>query len=944
MATANNQYFEKNMVLLEKRHPEVFKIISMAHEFSDRTELVFAKNQKPNLRIKNDENEWVFIHDHDDPGVESEDFLSIVGENSTGVVLMLGMGLGYSVLELLKKRKKIQFMIIFELNIEFFIQALKNIDLTELFMDKRVMICIGEPVELSSFMAPANKALMLENVHTLHLRSCFKLNPIYDKLSSLVFDYINAFNMEGATKSLHGRTFFENRLKHLTSIHHDQKLEDLTGRFKGIPALIIAAGPSLDKNIDQISKAIGKAVIIAVDTALPNLLNHGISPNFITSIDYNELTYEKISGSASNPAVQQINLICTSWVANTVTKQFPANNIFWAFNNNPLENWINMSLGGRMAIGGAGTVAHLNFISANIMGCDPIIFVGQDLAFSNRQSHSSNVFLSNDESTKKMLDSEKDIIWVKGIVEPEVPTNRQMYGYKRVFEKMIKESVRDIINATEGGLLIEGAKNMSLVQAIDSYCKTDIKFDIDYEQGQSSPLQQMQITIKQIKKLEKIIQKADKLAYSIKQILGEQKKGSRKPNSFISLPINLQKKISDLDICHKIIDENKLWPLFDEMTMDGLRQNEREKIEIEKLEGVPDKYFDWLSKSVDRIDKVNKIRIHNLGKFNKDLNELISFYKKEETQLGKIKKNQTNLVNILELARLYYNSGEYVLLEKMLNRYASGIESSAKIHYYFGVIALSRGDFVNAEKRFQSAMKQDESFRADIDSKRYEIADNYWRLANLKTTSVDFGNTIIELLLLKGLKYGSDHKAIKSQFRKLAEDDLEKLKMKSDSTKILLKKWINYIDNGAEVIDCLGKDVVMNFYLSYGKLLVDEKSYQDALHHYHKAYSIFPGSPDIDIALADIYFAVEDFDSGLQYLKSAVSLDKQYAVYWYNMGKNLESQDDFNGAILAYEQYFIAKPEEISVLREIGGCHTKLGNLEAAREAFEQLRRLELKR
>ncbi len=943
MAESDNKYFDKNMKMLRQGHSGVFEIISDKKEYSGETELVFAENKKPNLKVKTSENEYILIHDQKDPGVEAEVFLSMVNKDSTGVVLMFGMGLGYSVLELLRKRKKLQYMVVFELNVEFFIQAIKNVDLTDFFMDKRVMICIGEPSNLASFMAPANRALMLEDIHTLNLQSCFKANHAYENLSSLVFDYINAFNTEGATRIAHGRTFFENRLKHLTSMHHDKKLEDLTGKFKGIPALIIAAGPSLDRNIDQINQAAGKAIIISVDTALPSLLNHGIIPDFITSIDYNELTYEKIFGSASNPAVRKVNLICTSWVATTVTKQFPADNIFWAFNNNALENWINVSLGGKVAIAGAGTVAHLNFISAQIMGCEPIIFVGQDLAFTNSRGHSSNVVLTSDETAKKMLDNGQDIMWVKGLVESKVPTNRQMYGYKNVFEKLIRGSERKVINSTEGGALIEGAENIPLADAIDRFCKAKVYLEMGERHRQESPLEVMELTIRQVQTLEKIIQKADKLAEPLKKKLGNLKKTVQKISSFSELPEKLRKKISDLELCHKKADESQLWTLFDEMTMEGVRQDERQKQDIEKLMGIPDRYLDWLSKSVSRIDKVNKIRIDHLGRFKKQLIELVSYYRNEKLQLERIQKDESNLENILELAKLYFNSDNYVRLEKILNIYASGKGESAAIHYYQGIVALVQGDYQTAESRFRSAVKYDISYDEIINKKRNEIADYYWKLAVSQSTLRDFGQIIVERLLLKGLKCCPGHLAIMDEFIKLAEDDLKKIKMKPDSNKTLLKKWIDCIARESEVIGCLKKDMIMDFYLFYGKLLVDEKNYHDALEHYQKARSILPDNPDIEIALADIHFAIEDFDSGLQYLKTAVSLDKQYAVYWYNMGKNLELQNDFNGAILAYEQYFIALPENISVLKEIGDCHKKLGNFEAAREALEQFKKIELK-
>lgn len=949
MVAVKGMHFEKNMVLLKANHPDAFKLVSGDDGPVTGTEFVLTGKKKPNLKAKNPENEWVFIHNQEDPGSETEVFLSMIEENSTGVGIMFGMGLGYSVFELLKKRKKLRYMIVFELNVEFFIHAMGQMDLTEVLTDKRVVLCIGEPGELKYLMAPVNKALMLEDIHTLNLQNCFRVNHAYDKLSTMVFDYISAYNIEGATKATYGRTFFENRLKHLTSMHHDKKLEDLAGRFKGVPALIIAAGPSLDKNIDHIVKAIGKAVIIAVDSALPSLIAHGIVPDFVTSIDYQELTYEKISGSASDPAATQVNLICTSWVASTVSKTFPAKNVFWAFSNNAFENWINTSLGGKISIGGAGTVAHLNFISANIMGCDPVIFVGQDLAFTGSREHSSNVVLTREKATKKMVESGQDIMWVKGLVEPKVPTNRQLYGFKHIFERMIKESSGKVINATEGGLFIEGAETMPLALVIDRHCKSRVNIDVNGSQGQASPVESIKSTLEHIKKLEKIIFKADKMAEPLRKKFVSLKKTPKRYPDFSSLPETLKKKISLLDQCHNRADENQLWSFFDEMTMEGLKQNEREKQAIEGLSGHSDRYLEWLSRSLDRIDTVNKIRMTNLGWFKDQLNGLVSFYNSEKLQLGRIEDAGTKLNGIHKLAELYYGSGNYALLEKMIDKCVSDIKGSAAFHYYHGVIALYRGDYETAENEFQSAVIGDGIFAEKIAKKRNEIGDYYLKLANYSNGPSGVGfNTVVGFLLLKGLKSCPEHIAIQNEFRRYAKDAQIKSKQlfeekKSDLSIDLLETWIDFIQIEGVVNDCLDKETLYGLYLFYGQVLMNEKEYNKALQNYQYTLSIRSDNPEVYLTLADICFTLEDFDSGVQYLSTAVGLDKNYAVYWCNMGKNLQSQKDYTGAIVAYEQCFIALPENIVALKEIGDCHTKLGNLEAAREAYQQFKKLGLK-
>jgi len=180
-----------------------------------------------------------------------------------------------------------------------------------------------------------------------------------------------------------------------------------------------------------------------------------------------------------------------------------------------------------------------------------------------------------------------------------------------------------------------------------------------------------------------------------------------------------------LDAFHHRADKDPLWSLFDEMTMEGLRQNERGKKDIEKLEGIPDKYLDWLVKSAERVCWVNKIRINNLEWFKRQVNEVVSYYKSEKSKLDRIEKDKISLNDILELAELYFQSGNYVLLEKMLDTYASDINESAAIHFYRGIIALLHEDYAHAENRFQSALKCDDSYVEKIHAKRKEIADGY---------------------------------------------------------------------------------------------------------------------------------------------------------------------------------------------------------------------------
>ena len=78
----------------------------------------------------------------------------------------------------------------------------------------------------------------------------------------------------------------ENVVNNLHFIKDSNYMPELAGILpKNVPAIIVAAGPSLDKNIDQLKKAEGKSFIIATDTAVKFLIAHDINYDAIITID-----------------------------------------------------------------------------------------------------------------------------------------------------------------------------------------------------------------------------------------------------------------------------------------------------------------------------------------------------------------------------------------------------------------------------------------------------------------------------------------------------------------------------------------------------------------------------------------------------------------------------------------------------------------------------------
>ena len=102
-----SKYFESNSKLLKKNHPNVWATISQ-DDVSPLGEIFYSASGNPNLRISGIDDTVYNLHDINDPTSEIPQFLNLVPPGSTGFVTLIGMGLGYTPMALLKERPDIQ--------------------------------------------------------------------------------------------------------------------------------------------------------------------------------------------------------------------------------------------------------------------------------------------------------------------------------------------------------------------------------------------------------------------------------------------------------------------------------------------------------------------------------------------------------------------------------------------------------------------------------------------------------------------------------------------------------------------------------------------------------------------------------------------------------------------------------------------------------------------
>lgn len=943
----SHDYFQENLALLKQLHPRAYQAVT-DYTGEPLGEFCIAADGEPNLFVVAKSGEQIFFHDPVATDAELAGYYALMPEDATGVALFIGMGLGYTPRAMLKSHSRLRHLAIFEPEPGIFIRALQALDLASLLTDRRVSIAIGPDVDVPAVLVPMSRTLQLETLVILHHSPCFRFSPeTYQKMHDNVYKLGNDYNISGNTTSTFGNKFIENRLKHLSAIHHQHLLEQLKGSFADVPAILVAAGPSLDKNIHLLRQAKGKALILAVDTALPALLAQGVTPDFTTCIDMDDITLEKIIDVAAE--VADTSLVCASWVTSLVPKNFPARQVYWTFTAKKMERWLNTLLGGKVFTAGAGTVAQLNFISAIMLGCSPIIFVGQDLAFTDNAGHARHTSLTSNDYQESIFEKQ-EVLWVDGYGGGKVPTFRSYLGFKHHFEQSIAVNPdRRFINATEGGVRLEGAEELPLQEVLARYCRRpiDVMTVIREAEGQEQMtgrrrmIDEFSRMLKTIAGIEKDMSRLeDVTARLAKEIKGLQERGIE-CRRFNALAPAIQQQFKGMDTLNADLDKTRVWGLLEEITMEGLRQSERLNHEIKPLADQPERYLEYLDKAINRVRVINRFRRQVLGSFGQQLKRLHAHLQRENTLLQKLSKEKNGeKETVLELLRLYEASGDYTLMEKMLAEHCPDHNESAEISFLLGSIAAHRCQLDGMERHFTRTLTLDPSWSRRIDACREILARRYLDFAQ-HYQAIDQG--VMLRMLFKAARYTMEPPILRQNLAAEAERILAKAEAaakqgeKSDQSTAALAVWSQELTANGNLLAALNPEQAAKIYRYHGEALVDQEHFPEAREVFATALALSPQAPQLHLLSADAAFALDDYVAGITALDRAVALDRNYAAHWEGIGDTLMAASQPDDALAAYEKCFIALPERIDLLKKMGDCYLALDQPEAAREAYSQL-------
>lgn len=475
--------WEKNLDILALKNKSMADEIRRTIE-QEETENVFSKkleNGNVILGLLRAERSW-YLNSKLDPEGASELYVDRYQIKAFYRYLVFGFSDGRVVRNLLKKCDDSNRIIICEPDKQIFAEAVKQYDLSDIFSDARVWLSLSDAWEdmyniifslIEYSYIELTEYCILPGYDVLYPEICRKfMDEVIDRIRN---EIVHKNTFLGFNRKIPQNMLFN--IKHMIGQRNlgqiKEKLKDVN--FDQIPAVIICAGPSLDKNIKEVKNIEGKAFIFVVDAALRTVIREGIYPDLVCTIDPQtpKRFYEDIDKNS-------VICSCSKWANPEILEDYGEKvfyyNGFTAWWDNVIQEELDYEFP-RIESGGCVSSEALQL--AQYLGFKTIIFVGQDLAFTGGISHTKGI--------EGIMGENEDYINSRCLVKVEdaegnlLDTDFQMWYYKLWFDKTIQRIQKKIrvIDATEGGAKIAGTVIQTLKETIESECQHNINtYDI----------------------------------------------------------------------------------------------------------------------------------------------------------------------------------------------------------------------------------------------------------------------------------------------------------------------------------------------------------------------------------------------------------------------------------------------------------------------------------
>ncbi len=463
--------------------------------------ITIAKSGHKTLHYTNGK-QTIRIHSAYDPVKEAQRIVQQYNPKRASIIIVCGLGLGYHVLAL--KDKFPQRTIIVVEKDKNLIQLVKQ-EFPEVFTcasivnDEEEIARVLESIDIRSFRGTA--LLVHRPSYSLHPEFYDALiTNTHKQISSRISDLLTRFEFE--------ELWVKNIVLNAKQMHTALPVKSLFGKFKGIPGIIVSAGPSLIHSLDALSQAYDKAFIVCVDTAYKVLERHAIRPHIVMTLDAQTHSIKHFLGITQKPVLladvvssPRVTRLIEKKFFSTTAKYYTAPDGSLHRESTPIMEWIQNFTGQIGDIQSGGSVATSAFDLLLAAGCSAIVLVGQDLAYTGREIHSRGTHHNDDwlpvinrfnnlDTINQNVIQKRKIKYVPSNNGSTVITDFVLDLYRSWFEDSAKRVPTPVYNTSTGGAVIANTTFTPLQALVEKWKKPPVSPQeiISHELSHNNPI------------------------------------------------------------------------------------------------------------------------------------------------------------------------------------------------------------------------------------------------------------------------------------------------------------------------------------------------------------------------------------------------------------------------------------------------------------------------
>ena len=406
------------------------------------------------------------------PSHEAMRFVSqFDSEAKDSMLFLYGFGNGEVIRRVLSDECPIGVCIIYEPSVDVFRKALEEYDLQDVLLNDKLVLMV-ENVNADQMEQYLDSLIDYQNWRKMCVTALTNYQYLYPdgykKMKEIFLRVYSSKQTEMNTIIFYAQRVLKNEIKAMKWIIESKTLDSLMGKIPtDIPCIVVAAGPSLEKNVEVLRQAKGKAFIICVDSAITYLMGRGIEPDLICTVDPGK--------SCRHFNAEGINRIPIAVLTESAYAPLELMGdikpIYVTVSNTYFHELFKTKGHDLGSFNGGGSVATVCFHIATFLGFKNIIIIGQDLAYSGMQSHAGRADVSQAEY-------DEHAVMVDGYYGEKVMSRSDFKYYIDWYNLHIAE-LKDttVINSTEGGAKLLGTVQMPLQEAVNRYCNKQVDID-----------------------------------------------------------------------------------------------------------------------------------------------------------------------------------------------------------------------------------------------------------------------------------------------------------------------------------------------------------------------------------------------------------------------------------------------------------------------------------